>query len=139
MSFRELVHDPTCRFDGTNYDVWKFRMFNLFRDIDRILKSVVDMGFSPPKDYESTTLEDEKNLYLDALASNEFCKFVSVAVLESIMPLRDIHDLWTKLQEKYGKSMTIEDDCFPSTSGRVKTMIYICNARKLELYNSAHY
>ena len=64
------------------------------------------------------TLEDEKNLYLDALASNEFCKFLSDIVLESIMPLRYAHEVWTKLQDKYGKSMTIEDDCSPSSSGR---------------------
>ena len=44
MLFRELVHDSTFRFDGTNYDVWKIRMLNLFRDIDPILKSIVDMG-----------------------------------------------------------------------------------------------
>ena len=63
-------------------------------------------------------LEDEKNLYLDALASNEFCKFVSVVVFESIMPLRNAHELWTKLQDKYGVSNSSEDDCSPSTSGR---------------------
>ena len=34
------------------------------------------------------------------------------------MPLRNAHELWTNLQDKYGKSMTIEDDCSPSTSGR---------------------
>ena len=61
MSFRELVHDPTFIFDGTNYDVWKTRMLNIFRDIDPILKSIVDMGFSPPKDSRDLSLEDEKN------------------------------------------------------------------------------
>ena len=45
MSFRDLVHDPTFIFDGTNYNVWEIRMLNLFRDIDPILKSIVDMGF----------------------------------------------------------------------------------------------
>src|SRR5664279_237060 len=34
------------------------------------------------------------------------------------MPFRNAHELWTKLQDKYGKSMTIEDDCSPSTFGR---------------------
>ena len=52
-----------------------------------------------------------KNLYLDALASNEFCKFLNVVVFESIMPLQNAHELWTKLLDKHGKSMTIEDDC----------------------------
>jgi len=43
---------------------------------------------------------------------------VSIVVIKSIMPLRNAHELWTKLQEKYGVSNTIEDDCSPSTSGR---------------------
>ena len=76
-------------------------MLSHLRVLDPNIECILDIGFSPPNDYESTTLEDEKNLYLDALASNEFCKFVSVVVFESIMPLRDTHELWTKLQEKY--------------------------------------
>ena len=44
MSFRELAYDLTFIFDGTNYDVWEIHMLNLFRDIDPILKSIVDMG-----------------------------------------------------------------------------------------------
>ena len=118
MSFRELVHDPMFIFVGTNFNVWKTHMLSHFRVLDPNIERILDIGFSPPKDYQSMTLEDEKNLYLDALASNEFCKFLSVVVFESILPLRNAHELWTKLQDKYGKSMTIEDDCSPSTSGR---------------------
>ena len=86
-------------------------MLSHLRVLNPNIERILDIDFSSPKDYESMTLEDEKNLYLDALASNEFCKFLSIAVFESIMPLRNVHDLWTKLQDKYGKSMTIEDDC----------------------------
>src|SRR5680860_1408499 len=118
MSSRELVHNSLFRFNGTNFNVWKNHMLNHLRVLDPNIERILDIGFSPPKDYESRTLEDDKKLYLDALASNEFCKFMSVVLFESIMPLRDAHELWTKLQEKYGKSMTIEDDCSPSTSGR---------------------
>ena len=118
MSSRELVHNSLFRFNGTNFNVWKTHMLNHLRVLDPNIERILDIGFSPPKDYESRTLENEKNLYLDALAFNEFCKFMSVVVFESIMPLRYAHELWTKLQEKYGKSMTIEDDCSPSTSGR---------------------
>ena len=66
MSFRELVHDhPTFIFDGTNYDVWKIRMLNLFRDIGpNYIKSIVDVGFSPPKDSQELSLEDEENSHL---------------------------------------------------------------------------
>src|SRR4051812_46146952 len=34
------------------------------------------------------------------------------------MPFRDAHELWTKLQDKYGVSKICGDDCSPSTSGR---------------------
>ena len=60
MSFRELVHDPTFIFDGTNYDVWKIRTFifdgtnydvwkirilNLFRDMGpNYVKRIVEIG-----------------------------------------------------------------------------------------------
>ena len=91
MSFRELVHDPTFIFDGANFNVWKTHMLSHLRVLDPNIEFILNIGFSPPKDYKSTTLEDDKNLYLDALASNEFCKFVRVVVFESIMPLRDAH------------------------------------------------
>ena len=64
------MHDPTFIFDDTNYDVWKICMLNIFRDIDPILKSIVDMGFYPPKYSQNLSLEDEKNSYLNTLASN---------------------------------------------------------------------
>ena len=51
MSSRELVHDPTYIFDGTNYDVWKIHMLNLCRAIGpNYIKRFVDVGFPPPKD-----------------------------------------------------------------------------------------
>ena len=87
------MHDPTFIFDGTNYDVWKIRMLNLFRDIDPILKITVDMGFSPPKDSQNSSLEDEKNSYLDTLPSNGLICVLSDVVLESIMPFLNTHDL----------------------------------------------
>ena len=101
MSSRVLVHNSLFRFNGTNFNVWKTHMLSHLRVLDPNIERILDIGFSPPKNYESTTLEDEKNLYLDALASNEFCKFVSVVVFELIMPLWDAHELWTKFQDKY--------------------------------------
>ena len=113
MSFRELVHDPTFRFDGTNYDVWKICMINNLRTIDPNFKRIVDMGFSPPKDSQKLSLEDKENSYLDTLVSNGLIYVVSDVVLDSIMPYRNAHELWTKLQDKYDVSNTIEDDCLP--------------------------
>ena len=105
MSFRELVHNcPTFMFDGTNYNVWKVRMLNLFRDIGpNYIKSIVDVGFSPPKDSRELSLEDEENSHLDTLVSNSLICVLSDVVLASIMPFRSTHELWTKLQDIYMK------------------------------------
>ena len=65
MSFRELVHDPTFILDGTNYDVWKIRMVNLFRAMGpNYIKRIVDVNLSPPKDSQ-VSLEDEINSHLE--------------------------------------------------------------------------
>jgi hypothetical protein len=42
---------------------------------------------------------------------------VSNAVIYAIMPFYNAYDFWTKIQETYDVSNTIEDDCIPSTSG----------------------
>ena len=100
MSFRELVHDPTFIFDGTNYDVWKNRILNLFRAMGpNYIKRIVDVGFSPPKDSQELSLEDEENSHLETLVSNGLICVLSDVVLASIMPFRNAHELWTKLQD----------------------------------------
>ena len=97
MSTRGLVHNDSLIFDGTNYDVWKIHMLNHFRAMDPNLERIVDMGFSPPKDSQNLSLEDEKNSYLDAQASNVLFNVVSIVVFDSIMPYRNAHEMWTKL------------------------------------------
>ena len=53
ISFLDIYHF------GTNFDVWVIRMLNLFRFMDPNLERIVDMGFSPPKDPQRLSLEDE--------------------------------------------------------------------------------
>ena len=60
MSSRDLVHKSMFIFNGTNFDVWKTHMLSHLRVLDPNIERILDIGFSPPKDYESTTLEDEK-------------------------------------------------------------------------------
>ena len=121
MSLKELVHGLTLIFDGTNYDVWKIRILNLFRAMGpNYIKRIVDVGFSPPNDSQELSLEDEQNSHLETLVSNGLICVLSDVVLASIMPFRNAHELWTKLQDIYEGSNIIEDDCSPSTSGRDK-------------------
>ena len=85
-------------------------MLDYFRDIDPYIEQILDMGFSP--------LEDEENSYLDDEASKVIFKSLRNAVALSISPYRNGHELWTKLQDKYGVSIDCGNDCSPSTSGR---------------------
>src|SRR5215216_1801222 len=119
MSTRGLGFSDTLSFAGTNFDVWVIRMLNLFRVMDPNLERIVNMGFSPPKDPQRLSLEDEKNSYLNAQASNVLFDALSNVVIFQLMPFRDAHELWTKLQDKYGVSNICGDDCSPSTSSRV--------------------
>ena len=119
MSTRGLGFSDTLSFDGKNFDVWVIRMLNLFRVMDPNLERIVDMGFSPPKDPQRLSLEDEKNSYLNAQASNVLFDALSNVVIFELMPFRDAHELWTKLKDKYGVSKICGDDCSPSTSARI--------------------
>src|SRR4051812_40560847 len=82
------------------------------------MERIVDMGFSPPMNTQNLSLEDEKNFYLNAQASNVLVDALSNVEIFQLMPFRDAHELQTKLQDKYGVSKICGDDSSPSTSGR---------------------
>jgi hypothetical protein len=86
--------------------------------MDPTMEQIVDTSFSPPKDSQNLSLKDEKNLYLNAQATHVIVNALSDVVTFSITPFQSAHEIWTKLQEKYGVSKIIGDDCIPSTSGR---------------------
>ena len=88
MSTRGLGFSHTLSFYGTNFDVWVIRMLNLFRVMDPNLEGIVDMGFSPPKDPQRFSLEDDKNSYLNAQASNVLFDALSNVVIFQLMPSR---------------------------------------------------
>jgi hypothetical protein len=118
MSARGLVHNDTFIFNGTNYDTWKIHMLNYFWVMDPTMERIVDTGFSPLKDTQNLSLEDEKNLYLNAQATHVIVNALSNVAIFSIMPFWSTHEIWTKLEEKYGVSKIIVDNCIPSTFGR---------------------
>ena len=96
MSARGLVHNDTFIFDGRNYDIWKIDMLSHFRAMDPNMERIVDRDFPPPKDSQ----EDGENSYLDTQVSNGLLCVLSDVVLGSIMPFRNAHEFWTKLQDK---------------------------------------
>jgi hypothetical protein len=100
MSARGLVHSDTFIFDGTNYDIWKICMLNHFCEMDPNIVRILDMGFSPPKDSQSLSLEEKRNSYLNSRATNVLFDVVSNAVIYAIVPFYNAHVFWKNIQEK---------------------------------------
>jgi hypothetical protein len=117
MSASELEYYETFIFYGTKYDVWKLCMLNLFRRLGPLMEQNVVMGFSPIKDPQNWSSEDWENLCLDQRASIMLHDNLSDVVVCKILPYRYAHELWTKLQDKYDVSKSLEDCCSPTTSG----------------------
>ena len=93
----DLVHNASFIFDGKNYDTWKFYVLDILRGISPDIEQILEQGFSSPKDPQNRSLEEKRNSILDALASNVISNVVSLAVISSIKPFRNSHELWTKL------------------------------------------
>src|SRR3954469_14267151 len=111
MSTRGLGFIDTLSFDGTNYDAWKICMLNYFWGIDPCMERIVDMGFSPPKDTQNLSLEDEKKSYINDQDSIVLVDALSNVDISQLMSFRDAH--------KYSVSKICGDDCSPSPFGRV--------------------
>jgi hypothetical protein len=83
MSARGLVHNDTFMFDGTNYDIWKIHMLDYFWVMDPTMEQIVDKSFSPPMDSRNLSLEDEKNLHLNAQATHVIVNALSDVVIDT--------------------------------------------------------
>ena len=71
MSASSIVHNDTIIFDGTNYILWRNCLLCNLRTLCPNIERFLDVGFSPPMDPQNLSLEDEKNLHLEAQVSNE--------------------------------------------------------------------
>jgi hypothetical protein len=61
--------------------------------MDPTMEQIIDTSISPPKDSQNLSLEDEKNLYLNAQATHVIVNALSDVVIFSIMPFRSAHDI----------------------------------------------
>src|SRR5664279_4435928 len=112
MSSSGLVHNDTFKFDGTNYILWRNRMLCKLRALCPYIERFLDVGFSPPVDPQNLSLEDEKNLHLEAQVYNEFLRSMNFTVYGFLIDLKckSSHKMWTKLEERYGGSTSLEID-----------------------------
>src|SRR5664279_4070970 len=112
MSSSGLVHNDTFKFDGTNYILWSNRMLCKLRALCPYIERFLDVGFSPPVDPQNLSLEDEKNLHLEALVYNEFLRSMNFTIYAFLIDLKckSSHKMWTKLEETFGGSKSLEID-----------------------------
>src|SRR3954467_14020465 len=99
MSASSIVHNDTIIFDGTNYAMWRnFLLCNL-RTLCPNIERYLDVGFYPPIDPKNLSLEDEKNLHLEAQVSNEIIFSLSPTFNSFLMIVKrkSSHEMWTKL------------------------------------------
>ena len=80
MSASSIVHNDTIIFDGTNYALWRNCLLCNLRTLCPNIERFLDVGFSPPMDPQNLSLEDEKNLHLEAQVSNELIFSLSPTV-----------------------------------------------------------
>jgi hypothetical protein len=90
------VHNDIIIFDDTNYMFWKNCMLSNLRTLCPNIERFLDVGFSPPMDLQNLSIEDEKNLHLEAQVSNEILLSVSSIVYVCLMgsKCKMSHEIW---------------------------------------------
>jgi hypothetical protein len=110
------VHNDTIIFDGTNYNFWRNRMLCNLRTLCPNIERLLDVGFSPPMEPQNLSLEDEKNLHLEAQVSNEILLSVSSIVYVCLMgsKCKSSHEIWSKIEESFGGCISLEIESEPN-------------------------
>jgi hypothetical protein len=91
------------------------------------------VGFSPPMDPQNLSIEDERNSHLEAQVSNEFVLSLSPVVYVIMMALKckTSNEIWTKLEEIFGGSTSLEIDQLP------KELILTSNNEELQIASTS--
>ena len=73
-------------------------MLSNLRTLCPNIEIFLDVGFSPPMDPQNLSIEDEKNLHLEAQVSNEFLSSLSpkLYLLLKMLKCKSSHEIWTK-------------------------------------------
>ena len=123
--------EVTCEphiFDGTHFAQWKTCMSHYFHTIDAKLWWIISVGFYKPFDENTKDLtqEKEKCLHLEHQATNILYQWISDKVFKEIMYMETAHDIWTYLDDIYGRissenvehihNTVVVKDCFTSWS-----------------------
>ena len=104
MSASNLVHNDTIIFVGTNYHLWRNCLLCKLRTLCPNIEQFLDVGFSPPMDPQNLSLEDEKNLHLEAQVSNELLFSLRPDFRRFLIYIKrkSSHEMWIKRKSRVG-------------------------------------
>ena len=104
MSASNIVHNDAIIFNGTNYLFWRNCLLCNLRTLCANIERFIDVGFSPSMDPQNLSLEDEKNLHLEAQVSNELLFSLRPDFRRFLIYIKrkSSHEMWIKLKEMFG-------------------------------------
>jgi hypothetical protein len=129
MLARGLILNDTIIFDGTNYPSWKNHILCKLQTLCPNIEQFLDVGFYPLMGPQNLSVEDERNSHLEAQVSNEFALSLSPVVYVIMMAskCKMSNAIWTKLEETFGGSTSLEIDHLP------KELILTSNNEDLQI------
>jgi hypothetical protein len=104
MSANNIMHNDTIIFDGTNYLLWRSCLLYNLRTLCPNIEQFLDVSFSPPMDSQNISLEDEKNLHIEAQVSNELLFSLRPDFHRFLIFIKQksSHEMWIKFKETFG-------------------------------------
>jgi hypothetical protein len=114
-------------FDCSNYDSWSTRVINAFRAVDPQLEQILDKSIIPPNyARENAFEEDLRCIRLNYLAYDILSESLSkedyhALIIKYDKPICDVHDIWTRIKNKFDKSKHDSSFCASPSFGICET------------------
>jgi hypothetical protein len=113
--------------DCSNYVSWSTRVINAFRAVDPQLEQILDKSIIPPNyARENASEEDLRCIRLNYLAYDILSKSLSkedyhAFIIKYDKPICDVHDIWTRIKNKFDESKYDSSFCASPSFGICET------------------
>jgi hypothetical protein len=102
------THRPP-HFDGTNFPYYSARMACYLDVVDLSVWRVTRDWTKPPKNPEKPTTSEEKEIHLNARATNCLYESLSMDIFNQVFTLRTANEIWLKLHELHDGTSNVRE------------------------------